>query len=201
MKTDRFGQMGHKGSTTVVSLILAFFASLASGQTIITFENIPATGTPVDDFSTLYPGITLTGPGWAADQADSADFQYIYNFIISCPPGGYMLNISFDSPAEDITMDLGSGELGVPETARVNGYLNGNSVFSDTFTTVTSPEGGEEVVAVTSGEVNSVNVFATAGTTYLLLDNLSYVTVPEPSTVALLAFGMFGLTLLRRRQR
>ena len=190
-------QTHQTGITTLVSLILVSFASVASAQfRLINFETIPPYPATVDSFAQLFPGLTLaSGNQWVADEVNSSVFENIRGRSITGLSGA-LLTISFDSPTRDLTMDLGSGELGVTLTISIMGFLGGQPVFSQSFITHQVAGGADEVRAYTFGTVDSIVVRRTGGSSLLTLDNLSFVTVPEPTTPALLLAG--GLVFVLR---
>lgn len=185
-----------------VSLALSLLACQSNAQvTLINFDNVPSAGTPVDSFGNLFPGITLVSSNqWFADQVNNSVFTYIRNGTISTFDGA-PLQIGFDSPAQNVTMDFGSGQIGVSLTIGVTGYRAGHLVFTDSFATSPGPFGGDEVRAYTFGTVDELVVAKTSGNTLLTMDNLSFVTVPEPAPVALIGAGGLALSLSSNRLR
>jgi len=168
--------------------ILAVFGSLAFGVlpwqlraqvTLIDFDSIPPYPALVDSFGQLFPGITLTSDNkWLADEVNNSVFENINNRSISTF-GSDPLTIDFDAPAEDVTVDLGSGELGVTLSIGITGYRENKLIFADSFVTHMVPGGADEVRAHTVGTVDRVVIAKTSGGTVLTLDNLSFVTVTE----------------------
>ena len=63
-----------------------------------------------------------------------------------------------------------------------------------------TPSGAEEVRVYTYGVVDQVVVFSSSGGFALMVDNLSFTPVPEPSSVSLIIAGGF-LILLRSTRR
>jgi hypothetical protein len=191
---------------TIRCVSVALLFSLAICQTnaqvtLINFDNVPSTGTPVDSFTNLFPGITLASSNqWISDQVNNSVFTYIRNGTISTFDGAPLV-ISFDSPAQGVTMDFGSGQIGVSLTIGVTGYRSGQLVFTDSFATSPGPYGADEVRAYTSGAVDELVVAKTAGNTLLTMDNLSFVTVPQPAPAALIVAGGLLLSLRSIRSR
>lgn len=170
----------------------------SNGQTtLIDFENIPPVYTPVDNFGGLLPGVTLTSGGqWIADELNSWYFENMYGRAISAfPDGSAPLSIRFNQPARDVRMDLGSSWIGGALTISVTGYRDNQALFSDTFTTHVVAGGADEVRAQTFGTVDNLVVARTAGDAHLILDNLSFVTVPEPQAISLILAGVLLGTL------
>jgi hypothetical protein len=149
---------------------------------LVTFSSIPATGTPVDNFSTLFPGITLSSNNlWIADTVNNAVFKNISGRAITTSTNQQApITIKFAIPAQDVAMDFGSGQLGHPVTSQVIGYKNSQIVFTSSFTTVAVAGGGQEVHAQTSGAVDQLVIARIGGDASLLLDNLSYNNAPIP---------------------
>jgi hypothetical protein len=185
------------------SLALSLLTCQSTAQvTLIDFENIPPTYTPVDSFGVLLPHVTLGSDGqWIASEVNNSVFENIHGRAIEAfPVGSAPLSISFDALVHDVTMDFGSGILGHTLTIGVSGYLNNQAVFTASFVTHPVAGGADEVRAQTFGMVDRVVVAQTAGDTDLVLDNLSFVAVPEPGTVSLLlAGGLMALWPLVRR--
>jgi hypothetical protein len=182
-------------------LVVSLMALGARAQfTLIDFENIPPTYTPVDTFGSLLPGVTLiSGNRWIADEVCNICFQNIYGRAITAfPDGSAPLTIHFASPAQNVRMDFGSSVLGNTLTIGVSGYRNNQLVFTDSFTTAPVAGGADEVRAQTSGLVDSLIVERTGGSVNLIMDNLGFTTVPEPGVLSLVVTGGF---LLCRKAR
>jgi hypothetical protein len=85
------------------------------------------------------------------------------------------LSIRFDKPVQDVSMDLGSGQIGVTVTAEVTGYRSNQIVFTTTFVTHRGTNSADEVRAYTTGIVDRITITRKPGRfAGLLLDNLSF---------------------------
>jgi hypothetical protein len=185
MKTKRFGS-----ASWLRCALLGVSASLALGLltrqsgaqiTLIDFENIPPTYTPVDSFGPLLPGVTLISSNqWIADEVCNSCFENVYGRAITAfPDSSASLSIIFDALVKDVTLDLGSSTKGSTLTVGVTGYRDNHVVFSDSFVTHPVAGGADEVRAHTFGIVDRLVVGLTAGGANPILDNLSFITVPE----------------------
>lgn len=184
------------------SLTFAPMVCTSRGQTRqIDFENIPPVYTRVESFGRLLPGVSLDGSGqWIADNLNSWYFENMYGRAISAfPDGSSALSINFDQPVRDVGMDLGSSWIGGALSFSITGYRDIQALFSDTFTTHVVSGGADEVRAQTFGVVDRLAVVRAAGDAHPILDNLSFVVVPEPRAVifilAVLVLGVFRMIL------
>jgi hypothetical protein len=149
---------------------------------LIDFDNIPPYPATVDSFGHLFPGVVLFSDNqWLADEVNNSVFENIRNRSISTF-GTNPLWIDFDAPVQEVTVDLGSGQLGVSLTISITGYRENQLVFAASFVTQTVPGGADEVRAHTVGAVDRVRIAKTAGDTVLTLDNLSFTTLTEPDS-------------------
>jgi hypothetical protein len=179
----------------LLTIAFGLICTRANAQfTLIDFENIPAVYTPVDSFGSLLSGVSLFSSNlWIADSVCDPCFRYLQNRAISAfPDGGAPLSIRFDSPSRDIRMDFGSSYLGASLSIDVWGYYNNQLVFSDIFNTAPGPGGADEVRAQTVGTVDYLYVQRTGGSANLILDNLAFTVIPEPSVLALAIAGVLA---------
>lgn len=187
---------------SLFSLLITWspFAARAD-TTLITFENIPDYPTPVDDFGSMFPGVVFSSQDqWLASYVNATDFLSISNRCIGTY-GISPLVLSFDVPTREISLDIGSGYRFQSQTASIQGFLGGQLVFSQNIATQPTPSGAEEVRAYTHGVVDQLVVFSSSGGFALLVDNLTFTPVPEPSTLSLvLAGGLLSLLRIPRRK-
>jgi len=188
---------------TLFSLSLAHMPCPVNGATTVeSFEAIPDYPTPVDAFGSMLSGVTLSSQNqWIASYVNATDFLNISGRCIA-NYGVAPLSIFFASPSQDIALDLGSGHRFQSQTASVQGYLDGQLVYSQNFVTQPTPSGVEEVRAYTFGLVDHVIVRSSSGGFALMVDNLSFTPVPEPGTVSLMiAAGLLALLGGARRKK
>jgi len=177
MKTKILSHLARQ--VTLASLMaVSFLADKSEAQTtLIDFENIPPTYTPVDGFTALFPGVTFSSSNqWIADEVCNSCFENLQGRAITAfPDGSALLSISFDRPVHDVTVDLGSSMKGAALTATIAGFRSGEIVFTETFTTHLVAGGADEIRAHTVMTVDQITIQRTAGSAHLVLDNLSFV--------------------------
>lgn len=147
-----------------------------------------------------------------AAQAGPANSYIASNFLAAGPAGDIFNDLitplfSLESAVRLTFWARGVTDPGFFDTFRV---LVGSSVTGTQIvqgTTVATGAWTEYTVNFAAQGTGAVGQFAFEyfgdGSTsnYIGIDSVSVVTVPEPSTYALLAFGLAGLALIRRRQR
>jgi len=186
-------------SIFAVAVICCVSNRASGGTTLINFDNIPDFGTKVDTLGTMFPGITLSSQSnWIATYVNATDFIRISNRCLA-DYGTAPLSILFASPSQDITMDIGSGYRYESQTASITGYLGNQLVFSENFVTQPDPSGAEEVHVQLSGTVDRLVLYSISGGFAIMMDNLSFSQIPEPSMIQLLAFA--GILILFKRSR
>ncbi|HEV8378241.1 MAG TPA: hypothetical protein VGP99_05285 [Tepidisphaeraceae bacterium] len=172
----------------VATLACSVFSHRAVAEvTVINFENIPPTYTPVDTFGPLLPGVRLSSSNqWIADALCGACFENMYGRAITAfPDGAAPLSIQFDTLVQNVTMDFGSSMMGSTLTIGVTGYRDSQVVFTDSFVTHPVAGGADEVRAQTFGVVDRLVLGRTGGDAHLILDNLSFTAIPEPARMLL----------------
>ena len=146
-----------------------------SGSTAAFFGESPANGYDASQFVGIESGGSAT-------LSFSTPQYYLGLFWGSIDP--YGLNIlSFYDKANNVI-----GTVDGDDVLSVNGSLSAGGAA---YVNITSTTAFSSVVATTSPNYPESFEF----------DDVAYASVPEPASLSLLAFGMFGITLLRRHQR
>lgn len=188
--------------------VLAFCGSIGMAglaqATLIDFETAPQYPTAVDNFANTYPGVTFVSDGkWHSDDVYPDAFENIDGSVIATFDQDW-LSINFQPVVRDVVMDLGADRLRQQVDIEIAGYLDGFLVFSSDFVThfYEGTLGGlGEVRAQTIGVVDQLRIrkkfYGSGGG--VLLDNLSFVPVPEPTSWVVA--GIATMSICCRRQR
>jgi len=175
------GPMPNQTTTSrLVMLVFSLGATLPLAQSAaavsVDFENFTTSGVSVDAIST--PGVQFSGAGWITSQITSPKFTTVFNRVIAAfPDGGAPLTMQFAVPQRNVRFGLGSGISGEDVTVAVTGFLGGNQVSSQSFTTSLAlgcsiPPCGEEALIQLAGPVDRIVLVRTAGTVGPFIDNL-----------------------------
>lgn len=186
----------------------AAFLAATAGTTNIDFEGIAPAGSFVDygGGPLVLSGVTFTG---------NADMSVVDSGYYSLPYKGAFLTSQFSDPFNVITAALPTGVTAIG--ADIGGLFDGSQTFTitlstgDTFvvpTTNTTSIGSLDFAGFTSkgADITSIVFNTPASPTFDAIDNVTFgrrvAAVPEASSMALLAGGIFPvLMVLRRRKR
>lgn len=178
-----------------VACAAALGAGGASQASVVNFDNPGVIEIDTNNVASYTEsGFTLTGP--------AASFQLLDASLIGGIDGTMLLSLmtvgggGFSLASIDYAFyDLGFGAD--PGNLSVIGLLNGVEVASQTFSL------GNSSNASFGAEFGNLTGVTFSGTTAFALDNLNAtaVAVPEPSTLALTAVGLFGMILRMNRKR
>jgi len=144
----------------------------------------------------FFYGSTASYFGEPVDSSGFDASQYV-----AVDPGG-SARLSFATPENYLGILWGS----VDPSDTLTFYDSANNVIgavtSNDFGNLISSFNGWNTIYVNFTSTTPFSsVVATTSTPAFEFDDVAYAPVPEPSTLGLLAFGMFGITLLRRHQR
>ena len=169
------------------------FLPIASVFLIITFSEYPA-GTLID---TQYAGLGVTFSGaWAGLPIIYGDGAMPDSPVLSPnPPFAGTFNIIFPSGATGVQLD--SGYWDELETGVITLYNVSNGAIAtltnNTFGVWPSPAGVEHFDLSGFGTIGHITLNSLADLAGADIDNLQFHPVPEPSTLLILAMGLFGV--------
>jgi hypothetical protein len=168
----------------------AMLLSAASAQaTVITFDEYSAGTVLTNEYAAL--GVTFTGPALVYTQPP---------FYVSSPnglaAGGTTITASFSSDVSHVSAYFldseGGSNVGTMSAYDINNILLGSA----TATTPAGNNGSGGLPVLLSLDFAGIrSVTFLAADDGAVVDNL---TIPEPGTLALLAFGLAGAALRRR---
>jgi len=210
----------------VVSLVAPMLlANRAQATLLVTngsFEDSANFVSPGNDTMSLAVGST-TMPGWTVAGSESLAWIGSSNpYGLSASAGSYFLDLtgySIGAPFSGVTQtiatssgstyqlsfDLGSSSLyGIPSAITASAAA-ASQTFTSTLTGTNSWE-TETLLFTATGATTAISLLGAAGSNYIGLDNVSVAfvsgpgIVPEPAALSLMAVGLFGLGVARRRR-
>ena len=165
------------------AVLIDFEAGAIAGTTVITTQFAGVTfGDGTNDF------IMDTG---GAGSGQNIIGRFLQTFNSSVVPG----SIKFDENVRAAGFNLRTNE----DTTTFTAFLDG--VFVETFNATTDLVASSNFFGFTDIIFDEIRFdMAIVGQQGFNLDNLEFITVPEPSLVALLGLGLIGLGAMRRRK-
>ncbi|AJE02767.1 PEP-CTERM sorting domain-containing protein [Geobacter pickeringii] len=194
-------------------LLLASLLALPqkAPATIITFDGIPPT--MVDGSGVTIGGVTIRYEGFGLGAAAIADFGPILNspFLLGDTVGTLMLDFAIPVSRLGFTFALDAVD---PSGAPVNvnpgvfaELIPPGQQFGDFFTAAASLTANTAMTGLVEGTFSHAGqpisqaflTFDSGNSTVFVFDNLNFQPVPEPSTLLLVAAGVVGAALIRKK--